>query len=118
FEALSSIKKFFRENFEYYEKVLNQFVIIKTPDTSLNRAFQWAKLAVDKAFVCNPHLGCGLIAGYGLSGRSERPGFAWFFGGDTFYNSFALNSYGDFLKTREALTLIRKKPAERWKNYA
>ena len=108
FEALSSVKKFFRANFEYYGKVLNQFVIIKTPDTSFNQAFQWAKLAVDKAFVCNPHLGCGLIAGYGLSGHSERPGFAWFFGGDTFYNSFALNSYGDFMKTRQALTLIRE----------
>jgi len=107
-EVLSLLENYYHENFEYYKKVLNQFVIIKTPDISINQAFQWAKLAVDKAFVCNPHLGSGLIAGYGLSGRSERPGFAWFFGGDTFYNSLALNSYGDFLKTRKALTLIRK----------
>jgi len=40
-----------------------EFLSIQTPDKMLNQAFEWAKVAVDKAFVCNPQLGCGLVAG-------------------------------------------------------
>ena len=38
----------------------------------------------------------GLIAGHGPSGTTERPGFGWFFGGDTFINAWAISSYGMF----------------------
>ncbi|UCC41319.1 MAG: hypothetical protein JSV96_07820 [Candidatus Aminicenantes bacterium] len=96
------------EKFRHYERLEKEGLSVQTPDEELNIAFQWAKVAVDKAFVCNPQLGCGLIAGYGLSGRSERPGFAWFFGGDAFYNSWALTSIGSFDVTRQSLAFIRK----------
>ena len=96
------------ENFRHFEKLAKENLYVRTPDENLNQAFQWAKVAVDKAFVCNPQLGCGLVAGYRLSGRSERPGFAWFFGGDTFFNSWALTSYGSFDMTRQGLAFIRK----------
>ncbi|MGB2844481.1 MAG: GH116 family glycosyl hydrolase [Candidatus Aminicenantaceae bacterium] len=98
--------------FNHYESLVKEHLSVQTPDRSLNQAFQWAKVAVDKAFVCNPQLGCGLVAGYGLSGRSERPGFAWFFGGDTFFNSWAINSYGYFDVTRQGLAFIRKNQRE------
>ena len=66
-----------------------------TPDTLLNRAFEWAKVNLDESMVCNPDLGCGLVAGYGLSGAaSDRPGFGWFFGGDASINSFAMSAVG------------------------
>ena len=66
-----------------------------TPDTLLNRAFAWAKVNLDESMVCNPDLGCGLVAGYGLSGAaSDRPGFGWFFGGDASINSFAMSAVG------------------------
>lgn len=103
-----NFKDLYLEKFRYYEKLAKDYLYVQTPEERLNQAFQWAKVAVDKALVCNPQLGCGLVAGYGLSGRSERPGFAWFFGGDTFFNSWAITSYGSFDMTRQGLTFVRK----------
>lgn len=104
----TDLKELYQEKFRHYERLEREHLSIQTPDEKLNIAFQWAKVAVDKALVCNPQLGCGLIAGYGLSGRSERPGFAWFFGGDTFFNSWALTSIGSFDVTRQGLAFIKK----------
>jgi len=106
------LKELYLEKYQHMERLLNDQLMIRTPDKKLNMAFQWAKIAVDNAFVCNPQLGCGLVAGYGLSGRSERPGFAWYFGGDTFFNSWAVNSYGSFDVTRQGLTLIKNNQRE------
>jgi len=103
-----NFKDLYLEKFRYYEKLAKDYLCVQTPEERLNQAFQWAKVAVDKALVCNPQLGCGLVAGYGLSGRSERPGFAWFFGGDTFFNSWAITSYGSFDMTRQGLAFVRK----------
>ena len=56
----------------------------------------------------NPYLGTGLVAGYRTSGVSQRPGFAWFFGRDSLWTSFALNAEGDYATTRTALDFISK----------
>lgn len=104
----TDLKELYQEKFSHYERLEREHLSVQTPDEKLNIAFQWAKVAVDKALVCNPQLGCGLIAGYGLSGRSERPGFAWFFGGDAFFNSWALTSIGSFDITRQGLAFIKK----------
>jgi len=104
----TDFRKLYLEKFYHYKKLEKEFLSVQTPNKMLNQAFEWAKVAVDKAFVCNPQLGCGLVAGYGLSGKRERPGFAWFFGGDTFFNSLALNSIGSFDVSRQSLALIRK----------
>ena len=62
---------------------------LRSPDALLNRAVEYAKVNLDESFVCNPDLGCGLVAGYGLAGAAtDRPGFGWFFGGDASINSF------------------------------
>ncbi len=103
-----NFKQLYLEKFHYYERMEKESLAIETPDKVLNQAYEWAKVAVDKALVCNPQLGCGLVAGYGLSGQSERPGFAWFFGGDTFFNSWALNSFSSFDISRQGLKLIRE----------
>jgi glycogen debranching enzyme len=64
---------------------------LHSPDSLLDRAVEYAKVNLDESYVCNPDLGCGLVAGYGLSGpASDRPGFGWFFGGDAAINSFAM----------------------------
>ncbi|NIM90061.1 MAG: hypothetical protein GTO17_03850 [Candidatus Aminicenantes bacterium] len=111
-EIYLSLNKNFRqlylEKFHHFYRMQKESLTIQTPDKVLNQAFEWAKVAVAKALVCNPQLGCGLVAGYGLSGQRERPGFAWFFGGDTFFNSLALNSFGSFDISRQGLTLIRE----------
>lgn len=68
---------------------------LRSPDSLLNRAVEYAKVNLDESLVCNPDLGCGLVAGYGLSGAaSDRPGFGWFFGGDAAINSFAMTGAG------------------------
>lgn len=75
---------------------------VRSPDTLLNRAVEFAKINLDESFVCNPDLGCGLVAGYGLSGAaSDRPGFGWFFGGDASINSFAMNAIGQSALVRD-----------------
>ena len=64
---------------------------LHSPDPLLDRAVEYAKVNLDESYVCNPDLGCGVVAGYGLSGpASDRPGFGWFFGGDAAINSFAM----------------------------
>ncbi len=47
-----------------------------------------------------------MVAGYGLSRGSERPGFAWFFGGDALINSLAILDYGDFETVKKALSFL------------
>src|SRR5512146_3317010 len=44
---------------------LSRLATLDTPDQAANRAFRWAEIALEQAWVCNPELGCGLIAGYG-----------------------------------------------------
>ena len=56
----------------------------------------------------NPFLGTGLVAGYRTSGVGQRPGFAWFFGRDSLWTSFALNAEGDYWTTHTALDFISK----------
>ncbi len=68
---------------------------LHSPDSLLDMAVEYAKVNLDESYVCNPDLGCGLVAGYGLSGAaSDRPGFGWFFGGDASINSFAMTGAG------------------------
>ena len=77
---------------------------ITTPDPVLNRAVEYAKVNLDESMVCNPDMGCGLVAGYGLSGgASDRPGFGWFFGGDAAINSFAMTGIGQSALVRDGV---------------
>ncbi|MGQ0703072.1 MAG: hypothetical protein ACT4PM_08080, partial [Gemmatimonadales bacterium] len=79
-------------------------LILRSPDSLMNRAVEYAKINLDESLVCNPDLGCGLVAGYGLSGgASDRPGFGWFFGGDAAINSFAMSGAGQHALVREGV---------------
>ena len=51
----------------------------------------------------------GLVAGFYSSGDSARPGFGWFFGRDSLYTLYAVNSYGDFALTRTELEFLIKR---------
>ena len=94
---------------KYYQRLHDEFLSIETPDEKLNLAFEWAKVALTKGFINNPDLGAGMVAGFGPSGASQRPGFGWFFGGDCFINSFAMAGYGDFNTVREAFRFLQKR---------
>jgi len=98
----------YAEAVEHYRKLLAGGVQVETPDRRTNLAYQWARLALDQAYVCNPWLGCGLVAGYGPSRDTRRPQYAWFFGGDALNNSFALEASGDHELARDAIRFIQK----------
>ncbi|NLI48498.1 MAG: hypothetical protein GX414_15450 [Acidobacteria bacterium] len=89
-------------------RLTEQTLAVETPDPRLNAALDWGRLALHNLLVDNPALGRGLVAGYGLSGGSARPGFAWFFGGDTCINALALNSLGEFEAVRDGLRLLQR----------
>jgi glycogen debranching enzyme len=93
---------------EYYRNYLARTVNLDLPDNTLQQSYDWARISMIQGLVTNPYLGTGLVAGYRTSGVSQRPGFAWFFGRDSLWTSFALNDAGDYSTTHTALEFISK----------
>jgi glycogen debranching enzyme len=93
---------------KFYEDYLDRTVQVMLPDADLQQAYDWSRLSELKALVHNPFLGEGLAAGFGLSRGGNRPGFAWFFGRDSFWTSLALTAAGDFASARAAIAFIAK----------
>jgi hypothetical protein len=103
-----AVPELYRQTHEYYAHFFDQRLTVETPDRRLNEALRWAEIAIDQMQV-KYHGETGLVAGYYESADSARPGFAWFFGRDTLWTTYAVNSYGDFDLTRESLSfLIRR----------
>jgi len=116
-EPEKSLRASFIEKIGQYDQVrLDRIACLKTldeatltvhsPDDRFNRGFSRAKSNLHFAWVHNPDLGSGLVAGYGLSGEGERPGFAWYFGGDGLINSHAMLNYGDFDRARREMDFL------------
>ena len=100
--APGAAERAWRERTAHEDSIRTTQFSIESPDTLLDRAVEYAKVNLDEAFVCNPDLGCGLVAGYGLSGASsDRPGFGWFFGGDAAINSLAMTGAGQMSAVRQ-----------------
>src|SRR6266566_3305768 len=97
-----------KESAEYYHTYLAQTVSLDLPDSQIQQAYDWSRVSLLQGMVTNPFLGTGLVAGYRTSGESQRPGFAWFFGRDSFWTSLALDAAGDFASTRTALDFLSK----------
>lgn len=110
-EALSAIPKIYSHTQDYFAHFFDQRVTADTPDKRLNEALRWAEIAIDQAQV-KYHDETGLVAGYYESADSARPGYAWFFGRDTLWTSYAINSYGDFALTRRALDFLFRRQRE------
>ncbi len=106
---LRRIPEEYLKSADHYRSLRDSLLSIETPETELNLALEWAKIAIDKGLVTNPDLGTGLIAGWGPSGESARPGFGWFFGGDTYLNQFAISSYGAFDMMQQAFRFLQKR---------
>ncbi|MBN2355970.1 hypothetical protein JXO59_07640, partial [candidate division KSB1 bacterium] len=92
----------------HYNLLQNNTLQINTPDPALNLAYEWCKTSLDQLVVQNSDLGKGLVAGLAASGSSGRPGFGWFFGGDAYINSLAMNSMGAVQTVRDALIFTQK----------
>ena len=105
---LESYSDELRQSADYYRDYLAKTVSLDLPDAALQQAYDWARISTIQGLVTNPYLGTGLVAGYRTSGTGQRPGFAWFFGRDSFWSSFALNAEGDFTTARTAIDFICK----------
>lgn len=97
-----------KDSAAYYEQYLSRTVRLDLPDKQLQQAYDWARVSVVQGLVTNPFLGTGLVAGYRTSGNTQRPGFAWYFGRDSFWTALALDAEGDFSTSRTALEFISK----------
>lgn len=129
-DVLANMRPMYEAKVAHWRDFLARTLQLNTPDAELNRAFTWAKVTMEDGWVCtapssaptadNPHPSvppegfafpgneqCGLVAGYGPSGTGERPGFAWWFGGDGLVSTWALLDYGDFEGAARELRFLR-----------
>ncbi len=112
-DLLASLPQAFADTQNYYAHFFDHRLVADTPDPRVNEALRWAEIAIDQAQVTTSDGETGLIAGYYESADSARPGYAWFFGRDTLWTTYAINSYGDYALTRRALDfLIRRQRAD------
>ncbi len=93
---------------DHYSDLENHALEIETPDPEVNRALAWSAIALDQAWVCNPALGCGMVAGYGPSRRARRPQYDWFFAGDGLVAVHGLLAEGEYDRARQELEFIMK----------
>jgi len=98
----------YRDSRAWADSTLATLTSIDTPDDAMDLALSWAEVNLEEQRVCNPDLGCGLVAGWGTSGTSTRPGFGWFFGGDAAINSLAMDAVGQWDLVAEDLRFLAK----------
>ncbi len=113
----SAVAELYAQTQSYYAHFFDTRVTAETPDPRIDEALRWAEVAIDQMQVlyhgATGDGETGLVAGYYESADSARPGYAWFFGRDTLWSTYAINSYGDFALTRKALDfLIRRQRAD------
>ncbi len=109
-EAIQHVREWYEQKVADWKKFLAATTQIETPDPMLNRAFDWAKVAMNSGWVCHDSAalkGCGMVAGYGPAGDGERPGFAWWFGGDGLLATWAMEDYGDVGGALDELRFLR-----------
>jgi glycogen debranching enzyme len=97
-----------KDAIEHYSDLLRHAVQIETPDAETTRALAWSEIAMDQAWVCNPDLGCGVVAGYGPSRKARRPQYDWFFAGDGMVAIEGLLAAGEYKRARDELEFILK----------
>jgi glycogen debranching enzyme len=105
---LDNAAALYEQSRAWADDVLATTTSIDTPDDSLDLALEWAKINLEEQRVCNPDLGCGFVAGWGMSGASTRPGFGWFFGGDAAINSLAMDATGQWDLVAEDLRFLAR----------
>ena len=103
-----NIAALYQQNVDYYAHFFDTRTTAETPDKAFDRDLQWAALSIDQVRVRHG-AEVGMVAGFYSSGSSARPGFGWFFGRDTLFTSWGINSYGDYQLTRDALNFLIKR---------
>ena len=91
----------------HFDDLLSSTMSIDTPQDDLDLAFEWAKISYDNLMADNPDFeGIGQMAGLDRAGGGGRPGFGWFFGGDTYVNTLSLNAIGMHEVSQQALSFM------------
>jgi hypothetical protein len=103
---LAQLEKSEAEAIQHYDKLFSAALQIETPDPAVNQALRWSVIALDQAWVCNPDLGCGEVAGYGPSRLGRRPQYDWFFAGDGLVATDAMIAAGEYEHARDELAFI------------
>ncbi|MBA4407462.1 hypothetical protein C0389_09320, partial [bacterium] len=109
-------EKIYDSAINYTQKFFNSSLLISTPDKDFNEGYRWALIGTDRFFVNTPGIGKSLVAGYSTTAKgwdggqkiNGRPGYAWYFGRDGVWSSFALLDYGDFGKVKSVLEFFNK----------
>ena len=107
-KSISGAAALYSSTADYYAHFFDRRLTIETPDKQLDRAIKWAELSIDQLQVRHGNE-IGLVAGFYSSGDSARPGFGWYFGRDTLFTLIAVDSYGDFKLTRDALVFLMQR---------
>lgn len=113
-EGLQNPYGIYKNAYNYYRGLLDDKLMITSPDEDLNTGYRWALVGTDRHFVNTPGVGKSLVAGIGNTIRgwwgghvvNGRPGYAWYFGRDAEWSAFAINDYGDFNKVKGVLQML------------
>jgi glycogen debranching enzyme len=103
-----ALPEIYRQTRDYYDHFFDNRLTVHTPDSHFDAAMQWAEIAIDQAKVRTGNE-TGLVAGWYPSFDSTRPGFGWYFGRDTLWTLYAVNSYGDKTLAKQALEFLAKR---------
>ncbi len=101
---------------KHVRDLLDNKMMITTPDPDFNLGYRWAMLATDRFLVRTPGMGRSLVAGYsttrsgwdGAQKISGRPGYGWYFGRDGQWSGMALLDYGDYRAVKDELEFYQK----------
>lgn len=105
-QLIANHEQYEAESTAHFSEVLDSSLEVETPDERVNQAIAWSEIALDQAWVCNPALGCGFVAGYGPSRGARRPQYDWFFAGDGLIAGGAALRTGDAARARQELEFI------------
>jgi hypothetical protein len=104
----AAVPQLYEQTAAYWKSFSARTTSIDTPDEKLDAAFRWAAVSIDQRRVlATPKRDeTGLTAGFDASGDSDRPGFGWFFGRDSLWTLYAVQSYGDFAVCRDEFNFL------------
>jgi glycogen debranching enzyme len=104
----NALPEIYRQTRDYYDHFFDNRLTVHTSDSHFDTAMRWAEIAIDQAKVRTGDE-TGLVAGWYPSFDSTRPGFGWYFGRDTLWTLYAVNSYGDKTLAKQALEFIARR---------
>ncbi|HEY0899923.1 MAG TPA: GH116 family glycosyl hydrolase [Sphingobacteriaceae bacterium] len=109
-----SFDQLFSKSSQYIAKLLDNSLVVTSPDEHFNTGYKWALARTDQFFQETPGLGTSLMAGFGTTARgwgggqkiSGRPGYAWYFGRDAQWSGMAINAYGGHEMVKKTLDVF------------